>query len=126
MNTKGRSPEWVKLHDALTDPNMKDTAQIFDAVEAYTKGKKSVRKTQEGRESFDLAMTALAIAAGGGDPAAKRRAQNLVDRINEVRGSQDLKHKNHVSLEAYAPREVREQEKQQPEKQQPAAQGPEA
>ena len=126
MNTKGRSPEWVKLHDALTDPNMKDTAQIFDAVEAYTKGKKSVRKTQEGRESFDLAMTALAIAAGGGDPAAKQRAQNLVDRINEVRGSQDEKHRNHVSLSAYAPREVSEQEKQQPEKQQPAAQGPEA
>ena len=120
MNTKGHSPEWVKLHDALTDPNMKDTSQIFDAVEAYTKGKKSVRKTQEGRESFNLAMTALAIAAGGGDPVAKQRAQNLVDRINEVRGSQDAKHKNHVSLDAYAPREANE--KQQQEMQQPTSQ----
>ena len=104
MDTKGRSEEWQKLRDALTDPEMKDTSRIFDAVEAYTKGKKSVRRTKAGRDSFDLAMTALSLAAKNGDPAAKQRAQNLVDRINKVRGSANPEHKNHVSLEAYEPK----------------------
>jgi len=113
MQVEGRSEEWKKLHDALSDPNMNDTSKIFDAVEAYTKGRKSVRKTREGRESFDLAMTALAIAADKADPAAKQRAQNLVDRINDVRGAKDSKHKNHVSLDAYVPREPDEQTRQQ-------------
>ena len=108
MQTKGRSEEWQKLHDALSDPGMKDASRVFDAVEAYTKGKKSVRMTQQGRESFNLAMTALAIAAKIGDPAARQRAQNLVDRINEVRGSADPKHKDHVSLQGYEPKDLDE------------------
>ena len=111
MQTKGRSTEWRKLRDALSDPEMKDASRVFDAVEAYTKGKKSVRKTQQGRESFDLAMTALAIAAKNGDPAARQRAQNLVDRINEVRGSADPKHKNHVSLQGYESKNLEEMQR---------------
>ncbi|MBQ9721806.1 MAG: hypothetical protein IJV64_14105, partial [Oscillospiraceae bacterium] len=74
----------------------------------YTKGKKSVRMTKQGRESFDLAMTALAIAAKNGDPAARQRAQDLVDRINEVRGAADPKHRNHVSLQGYEPKNLDE------------------
>ena len=118
METKGRSDEWKNLHAALTDPEMKDSSRIFDAVEQYTKGKKSVRKTQEGQDSFDLAMKAIAIAAKNGDPVAKQRAQNLVDRINEVRGTQDPKHKDHASLEAFEARKL-ETEKQAKKKQNP-------
>ena len=116
MQTKGRSEEWQKLHDALSDPEMKDASRVFDAVEAYTKGKKSVRMTRQGRESFDLAMTALAIAAKNGDPAARQRAQNLVDRINEVRGAADPKHRDHVSLQGYEPKNLDEMKRKAAER----------
>lgn len=121
METKGRSDEWKELHAALTDPEMKDSSRIFDAVEKYTKGKKSVRKTQEGRDSFNLAMKAMAIVAKNGDPVAQQRAQNLVDRINEVRGTKAPEHKGHVSLETFAPKEPEAQK--QAERQQPQVKG---
>ena len=122
MQTKGRSEEWQKLRDALSDPEMQDASWVFDAVEAYTKGKKSVRMTKQGRESFDLAMTALAIAAKNGDPAARQRAQNLVDRINEVRGSADPKHTNHVSLQGYEPKNLEEMQRKAAEREAKEAQ----
>ena len=101
---------------------MQDASRVFDAVEAYTKGKKSVRMTKQGRESFDLAMTALAIAAKNGDPAARQRAQNLVDRINEVRGSADPKHTNHVSLQGYEPKNLEEMQRKAAEREAKEAQ----
>lgn len=85
MKTEKRSAEWVQLKRALTDPSMKNSMDVIAAVEQYTKGKKSVRRTQAGRESFQFAMKALAIAARDGDDVAKQRAKILADRINAVR-----------------------------------------
>ena len=91
---------------------MTNSSQIIDAVEKYTKGKKSVRKTKEGKESFDLAMKALAFASKNGDDVARARAQNLVDRINQVRGVKKGQ-RNFVDLKAYAPANPERQKTQQ-------------
>lgn len=88
MKTEGRSAEWKALKDAMMDGETKDSSKVFCAVEKYFSGKKSVRRTKEGRDSADLALSALAIVASSGDEVARARAQLLVDRINEVRGTQ--------------------------------------
>lgn len=102
MNTKGRSAEWTQLKRALTDPNMKNSMDVVAAVEQYTKGKMAVRRTTEGRNSFDLAMKALAIAARDGDEVAKKRAQILVERINATRKA-GCNSPNYINLETLAP-----------------------
>ena len=100
MASKGRSKEWNDLRNALESGDGSSLV-VFDKVEAYLKGKKSVRKTQEGRDSFELAMKAVALAARDGDGVAKRRAQILADRVNEVRGARPGD-EHYVSLERYA------------------------
>ena len=105
MHTEGRSEEWKALKKALTDPEARSSAGVFDAVEQYLKGKKSVRKTLEGQKSVEIALSALAIAAGSGDAAAKARARLLTDRINEVRGT-SRGDKNFVDLADYPKEEL--------------------
>ena len=85
MDTKGRSEEWKALKRALENQRMSDSSDVFDAAEKYLKGKKSVRRDQKGKDSVDLALRAVAIAANSGDGVAKQRARILVDRINTVR-----------------------------------------
>ena len=85
MDTKGRSEEWKALKRALENKDMADSSAVFDTVEKYLKGKKSVRRDQKGKDSVDLALRAVAIAANSGDGVAKQRARILVDRINTVR-----------------------------------------
>lgn len=102
MKTEKRSAEWVQLKRALTDPSMKNSMDVIAAVEQYTKGKKSVRHTEAGRQSFQLAMKALAIAARDGDDVAKKRAQILADRINAVRKARRGS-EHYIDLEALAP-----------------------
>lgn len=115
MGTKGRSKEWKELKEALSDRQMKDTQKIMEAVEHYTKGKMKVRMTKKGRDSFDLAMKALAIVAKNGNEVAKARADILVERINEVRGATQPHSKNRVELKEYEPkREAPEREINQP------------
>ena len=85
MDTKSRSEEWKALKRALENKDMADSSAVFDTVEKYLKGKKSVRRDQKGKDSVDLALRAVAIAANSGDGVAKQRARILVDRINTVR-----------------------------------------
>ena len=74
MNTKGRSKEWNALKLALTDPGLEKSDGVFDAVEAYLKGKKAVSSDPKRQGSVDLALQALAVAAESGDEANKQRA----------------------------------------------------
>ncbi len=99
MRTEGRSKEWRALREALVT-NIGSSVVMFDKAEAYLKGKKSVRMTEEGRESFDLAMKVVALAARDGNAMAKQRAQMIVDRVNEVRGAAPGS-KDYVSLDKY-------------------------
>ena len=99
MKTEGRSKEWKALQQALLS-DAGNSVALFDKAEAYLKGKKSVRMTQEGRDSFDLAMKAIALAARDGDAMAEQRAKMLMDRVNEVRGATPGS-KDYVSMEKY-------------------------
>ena len=85
MRTEGRSKEWTALKQALANGDMKDSRSVFNAVEAYVKGKKSVTSNPQRKDSVKLALDALAIVAQNGDDVAKARAQILVDRFNAVR-----------------------------------------
>ena len=73
---------------------MKDSRKVFDAIEDYVKGKKSVSRDQQRKESVKIALDALAIVAENGDAVAKAIAQILIDRFNQVRrtGPEDPNH----------------------------------
>jgi hypothetical protein len=100
MRTEQRSEEWKALKQALANGGMKDSRSVFSAVEAYVKGKKSVSRDPQRRESVKLALDALAIVAENGDDVARARAQILVDRFNEVREAHPGD-RNHVDLRDY-------------------------
>jgi len=99
MNAEGRSEKFKALKAALGDPDMKDTGRVFDAIEGYLKGKKSMRRTPREKETVDLCLRALGMAAGAGNAVAEKRAKILVDRINEVRGTRPGD-ENYVDLKA--------------------------
>ncbi len=94
------SKNWKRLQEALEDPKMNSTSEVFDSVENYLKGKEKPRKGPESKEKFRIAMDALAIAARNGDAVAKKRAQDVVDRINTVRKAKPGT-ENYVSLNDY-------------------------
>ncbi len=100
LNTDGRSKEYKALVESLKNENAKDSAPVFSAVEAYLKGKKAVTNNAQRKASVKLALDALSVAAANGDATAKRRAQNLVNRINKVRGAEPGD-PNYVNLDNY-------------------------
>lgn len=104
MDPKGRSDKFKALKAALGDPNMKNSSQVFDAVEGYLKGRKSTRRSPQEKETVELCLKALSMAAASGDQVAEERAQILVDRINEVRGAEPGS-KDHVDLDNYREKE---------------------
>ncbi len=122
MKTEGRSKEWKALQQALLS-DAGNSVALFDKAEAYLKGKKSVRMTQEGRDSFDLAMKAIALAARDGDAMAEQRANMLMDRVNEVRGATPGS-KDYVSMEKYLGGEAAQAEAPAAERQAGQAQRP--
>ncbi|MBR6896627.1 MAG: hypothetical protein IKN24_00510 [Lachnospiraceae bacterium] len=69
--------------------------EIFNATVAYEKGKKSLRRNQDGRNRFDQSLDILAIL-GTVSPQAKLAAQAVFDRTNEVRRKHDP---NHVDID---------------------------
>ena len=77
--------------------------QVFNAIEAYGKDKKTLRSTTEGKASFDLMMRALAIVSQA-SPAAKARADAIVADINHARTHRPFFRKSQptVNLENYS------------------------
>ena len=124
MTSDNRSAEYKNMVNALKevselDPNSAMLTQdeiisknykAMESLEKYMKGKKRVRKTDVGKEHFDNALDALSIMSEH-NAMLGDKAQSIVDRINEVRGSEAPEHENHVSLSNYgAERAVRAKE----------------
>ena len=88
----GRTTGWQNLHRAINDPhfnanNSRSVDAVLNAIDHYTRGKEGLRKSiEKGRYSFDQAMDALAIVAQS-SPAAKAKANKIVERINTVRAA---------------------------------------
>lgn len=100
MQSQGRDKEWTALKNALSDPNMKDSRAVFNAVEGFVKGKKAVTRNPQRQLAVKQALDALAIVAENGDRVATARAQILADRFNEVRRTRPGD-RNHVDLANY-------------------------
>ena len=105
--------------DALSDdakaPKIIDDArtrgfEVLKAVEAYVKGKKSVRHSEDGRDRFDNALDALAILKKT-IPGMKDNINLIVERINVVRRSANPKSEYHVDLEKYGVDRAKEAKK---------------
>ena len=112
---KGRSKEWKALHESLAGyrkhPEMSTEEriqQVFNAIEAYGKDKKTLRSTTEGQASFDMMMRALAIVSKA-SPAAKARADAIVADINHARTHRPFFRKSQptVDLEEYTDAKLR-------------------
>ena len=102
----GRTEKWAKLVNSLNNIDLErdntyeeQLTNIFKNNEEYMKGKKSIRRNQDGRNRFDQSLDVLSELANVSD-YAKDKAETLVDRINEVRkikpGDEDV-----VSLSNY-------------------------
>ena len=84
--------KWKALQDSISEIDLEDPQksgtlklkEIFNNTCAYMKGKKSLRKTEEGRRCFDQSMDILAELALCGEHA-EAAAQSVIDRTNEVR-----------------------------------------
>ena len=102
----GRTEKWAKLVNSLNNIDLdrdhtyeKQLTDIFKNNEDYMKGKKSIRRNQDGRNRFDQSLDVLSELAKVSD-YAKDKAETLVDRINEVRKTKPGD-RNGVSLSNY-------------------------
>ena len=101
MTKEGRSKEYGRYFDAIdnaaklgenrNDPDLdvkiaKANKEILESVEAYTKGKKSVRHSPDGQARFDNSLDGLSIVGVFAPRGCKERAEKLLARTNEVRG----------------------------------------
>lgn len=116
MSVKGRTTEYQNLVTAVknlgrlssdkeNDPKLTDQTtaagyEVLRAVENYTKGKKSIRFSDDGKDRFDNALDALGILYKH-LPRLRPQIDIMVERINIVRKSQDPAHKNHVDINKY-------------------------
>ena len=116
MSDKGRTTEYQNLVTAVknlgklssdkeNDPVLTEQTtaagyEVLRAVENYTKGKKSIRFSDDGKDRFDNALDALGILYKH-LPKLKPQIDIMVERINIVRKSQDPAHKNHVNINKY-------------------------
>lgn len=116
MSDKGRTTEYQNLVTAVknlgklssdkeNDPVLTEQTtaagyEVLRAVENYTKGKKSIRFSDDGKDRFDNALDALGILYKH-LPRLRPQIDIMVERINIVRKSQDPAHKNHVDINKY-------------------------
>ena len=94
----GRTNKWKTLYlsvknideSQLDDPDYceRTLTEICQNTFAYTKGKKSVRKSTDGQKRFDQALDVMAELSRVSETAWDT-AQNLFDRVNEVRWGHD-------------------------------------
>ena len=116
MSDRGRTTEYQNLVTAVknlgklssdkeNDPVLTEQTtaagyEVLRAVENYTKGKKSIRFSDDGKDRFDNALDALGILYKH-LPKLKPQIDTMVERINIVRKSKDPAHKNHVDINKY-------------------------
>jgi len=83
------------LEEKIVDLN----AKLLSSINAYTKGKKSVRGTQNGQKRFDNSLDALGILIHYA-PGTKPQADVLVNKINAVRKAA-VGSEKHVDITRY-------------------------
>ena len=131
MSDKGRTTEYQNLVTAVknlgklssdkeNDPVLTEQTkaagyEVLRAVENYTKGKKSIRFSDDGKDRFDNALDALGILYKH-LPKLKPQIDIMVERINNVRKSQDSAHKNHVDINKYGADRAEQAMKRRPKK----------
>ena len=125
-DSKGRSPEYKDLvrcveraanlqNKEFGDEFSKETAYtqsaflLSFAITNYTKGKKSVRTFEGGRERFDNALDAASILTKYAEGSNKRIGQ-IVNRINKVRNAEKNKD-DAVDLNKYGAQRAQEHKK---------------
>ena len=99
MPKAGRTTAYQRVYDAVQaaanldrkDPDLNNkiavaNKEILESVEAYTKGKKRVRASDDGKARFDNSMDALSIVGIFAPKGCKARSEKLIARVNEVRG----------------------------------------
>ena len=106
---EGRSDKWADLVHTLRNLERMDLRkitpgneqryeqklqEIFTKVEDYAKGKKSLRRHEDGQNRFNQDMDVLAELSKV-SPAAKDLSQRIIDRTNVVRRGHDA---NHVDI----------------------------
>lgn len=112
MPVKGTSDEYKAFSKAVSDvanlnPAAEDYAsklavannKLLVSIEKYSQGKKSVRRTDDGKERFNNCMDALAIL-NNHVPGLRLDVKEHEDRINEVRKA-PVGHKNHLDLSQF-------------------------
>ena len=131
MSDKGRTTEYQNLVTAVknlgklssdkeNDPVLTEQTtaagyEVLRAVENYTKGKKSIRFSDDGKDRFDNALDALGILYKH-LPRLRPQIDMMVERINIVRKSQDPAHKNHVDINKYGTDRAEQAMKRRPKK----------
>ena len=80
---------------------------LLQATEKYMKGKKSVRSSEDGKERFDNALDVLGVMYKY-IPGVRGRIDEIVARVNHVRGAEDVNHKDHVDITKYNSRRASE------------------
>ena len=112
MPKSGTSDQYKALSDAVAeiakiDLNEKNSeaklvvanGKLYSAIEDYSKGKKSVRITDDGKERFGNCMDALAVLSRR-VPGLRKDAQAHEDRVNEVRNAPEG-HRDHLDLSRF-------------------------
>ena len=128
---KGRTTEYQNLVTAVknlgrlssdkeNDPKLTDQTtaagyEVLRAVENYTKGKKSIRFSDDGNDRFDNSLDALGILYKH-VPGLRPQIDMMVERINIVRKSQNPAHKNHVDINKYGADRAEQAMKRRPKK----------
>ena len=111
MPKEGRTPLYQNFHQAVQDAASIDLNQpgasekiaeankkLIKAIKDYTKGKKKVRSSQDGRDRFDNAMDALSIVSLFSRDAERMDVKELVTRVNTVRDAKTASNKDFVSM----------------------------
>lgn len=86
--------------EAKKDEIILKNYKLMQAIEKYMMGKKRVRRSDVGVEHFNNALDALSIM-NEYNPSLNDKVDSIVDRINEVRGSEASDHKDHVSIKEF-------------------------
>ena len=106
--------KWRALSESIAtidltsdDPKLSGSGklqEILDRTTEFMKGKKSLRKSGEKQNCFDLSLDVLGELAKA-SPQAEAHAQVLVDRINEVRKGHDRKYQN-IGIRSYGVKSI--------------------
>ena len=89
----------IKGQSALIVAN----SELMRRIDGYMKGKKSVRRSDDGKERFNNALDALAVL-NKHVKGAESITKDIVGRINQVRNANNEMHKDYVDIDNFGPK----------------------